>query len=95
MYDLPLSARISLLSSTYNSDQRTINADIDDDDCRDDHGVQKYMRMFRSIVTLFTAGIHSIKMYLLTDEWFSIGRLAIWFATCTVLTMSQWLHYSL
>lgn len=60
MYGLALSARISLLSSTYNSDRRTINADVDDDDYRDDHGVQKYIRMSRSIVTLFTTGIHTL-----------------------------------
>lgn len=60
MYGLALSARISLLSSSYKSDCRTINADVDDDDYRDDHGVQKYMRMSRSIATLFTAGIQTL-----------------------------------
>ena len=38
---------------------------------------------------------HSMKTYSLIDERFLIGRLTTWFATCTVLTMFHWLHYSL
>lgn len=64
MYGLALSARISLFSSTYNSDRRTINADVDDDDYRDDHGVQKYMHTSRSICSLLA---YTLYKNVLTD----------------------------
>lgn len=75
VYGLVLLVRISLVSHGYNQDQRTINADVDDDDYRDDDGDQMYMCVSRSIVTSFNGFSHFVKTYPPTHERFLIGRL--------------------